>query len=235
MITTDHTSDPMADHWEALTQAIRAERDAHRERAEHAEARATAADVASRGYRERAEKAEAKAARFAGLLGHQSRTLTDAIAAEVVAKQVSETVPERHDAPDVAELRRLAENATPGPWVHEWVDGDDWWAVYGQPTGDMVCPEVCTMWGSDEAAYIAAASPDVVLGLLDRLAHMREARDDARAEHLGAVQAAHHAAALDERRELLPWQGGRPRVRLLSDRIDHTSDPMGREYSDPGE
>lgn len=30
MSTTDHTSDPMADRWEALTQAIRAERDAHR-------------------------------------------------------------------------------------------------------------------------------------------------------------------------------------------------------------
>ena len=41
MSTTGHTSDPMADHWEALTQAIRAERDAHRERAEHAKARTT--------------------------------------------------------------------------------------------------------------------------------------------------------------------------------------------------
>ena len=45
---------------------------------------------------------------------------------------------------DRTELRKLAEAATPGPWWHEWVDGDDWWAVYGQPTGDMVCPEVCT-------------------------------------------------------------------------------------------
>ena len=46
------------------------------------------------------------------------------------------SVPERHEAPDVAELRRLAEAATPG----------------------------------------------VVLGLLDRLAHMTEARDNARTE-----------------------------------------------------
>ena len=69
--------------------------------------------------------------------------------------------------PEFAELRRLAEAATPGPWWHEWVDGDDWWAVYGQPTGDMVRPEVCTMWRSDEAAYIAAANPTVVLALLD--------------------------------------------------------------------
>ena len=86
-MSTDHTSDPMADRWEALTQAIRAERDAHRERAERAEARATAAEVASRGYRERAEKAEAKATRSAGLLGHQSRTLTDTIASEVLRQK----------------------------------------------------------------------------------------------------------------------------------------------------
>ena len=36
--------------------------------------------------------------------------------------------------------------------------------------------------GADESTYIAAASPDVVLSLLDRLAHMTEARDNARAE-----------------------------------------------------
>ena len=52
-----------------------------------AEARAAAAEVASRGYRERAEKAEAKATRSAGLLGHQSRTLTDTIASEVLRQK----------------------------------------------------------------------------------------------------------------------------------------------------
>ena len=70
---------------------------------------------------------------------------------------------------DRAELRRLLDEATPGPWWHEWVDGDDWWAVYGQPTGDMVCPEVCTMGSSDEAAYIAAVNPAVVLGLVSEI------------------------------------------------------------------
>ena len=37
----------------------------------------------------RAEKAEAKAARFAGLLGHQSRTLTDTIAAETIRQKAA--------------------------------------------------------------------------------------------------------------------------------------------------
>ena len=71
----------------------------------------------------------------------------------------------------LAELRRLLDEATPGPWWHEWVDGDDWWAVYGQPTGGMACPEVCTTWSSDDAAYIAAAV-NALPALLDRLAHM---------------------------------------------------------------
>ena len=33
----------------------------------------------------------------------------------------AETVPARHETPDVAELRRLAEAATPGPWRTEYL------------------------------------------------------------------------------------------------------------------
>ena len=68
---------------------------------------------------------------------------------------------DRRPTIDLEAIKARAEAATPGPWWHEWVDGDDWWAVYGQPTGDMVCPEVCTMWSSDDAAYIATAREDV--------------------------------------------------------------------------
>ena len=97
--------------------ALRAERDAHRKRAEHAEARATAAEVASRGYRERAEKAEAKAARFAGLLAHQSRTLTDAIAAEVL-RQKAEAWDDGHHAghEDARAVHPTYPDPTPNPY-----------------------------------------------------------------------------------------------------------------------
>ena len=90
---------------------------AHMTRAEHAEARATAAEVASRGYRERAEKAEAKAARFAGLLGHQSRTLTDAIAAEVL-RQKAEAWDEGHHAghEDARAVHPTYPDPTPNPY-----------------------------------------------------------------------------------------------------------------------
>ena len=76
------------------------------------------------------------------------------------------TVPTRHDeTPDVAELRRLAE-ARPMP-------GSDWYEFKGLTRRYIL---------SADAAFIAAASPGVVLGLLDRLAHTTEARDNARAE-----------------------------------------------------
>ena len=35
----------------------------------------------------------------------------------------AETVPARHETPDLAELRRLAEAATPGPWRTEYLMG----------------------------------------------------------------------------------------------------------------
>jgi uncharacterized protein YciI len=61
----------------------------------------------------------------------------------------------------VAALRKVAEAATPGPWVAE--DGEVW---RPSPIADLAVAEAELV---RNAAYIAAASPDVVLGLLDRL------------------------------------------------------------------
>ena len=92
--------------------------------------------------------------------------------------------------PDLAELRRLAESATPGPWeAFGAVDGrrgerwlgvtTDMRAIESARAGDVFAAQNCTR---QDALFIAAANPAVVLGLLDHLAHMREARDNARAE-----------------------------------------------------
>ena len=92
--------------------------------------------------------------------------------------------------PDVAELRRLAEAATPGPWeAFGAVDGrrgerwlgvtTDMRATESARAGDVFAAQNCTR---QDALFIAAANPAAVLGLLDHLAHMREARDNARAE-----------------------------------------------------
>ena len=81
--------------------------------------------------------------------------------------------PEIAAAYDMAELRRLAD-ACPMP------DNDpnilsEWYEIEELTGRNYPIPPI-------DAAFIAAASPDVVLGLLDRLVHMTEARDNARAE-----------------------------------------------------
>ena len=101
------------------------------------------------------------------------------------------TVPAHHATPDVAELRRLAEAATPGPW--SLTDGDpamsgQHWTIRRQGVAGIRISGFTYGFNGD-AAYIAAANPATVLALLDdadalraELAHMREARDNARAE-----------------------------------------------------
>ena len=125
------------------------------------------------------------------------------------AETVAETAPTRHETPDVAELRRLAEAATPGPW--SLTDGDP--AINGQHWSirRRGVPGIrisgFTYGFNGDAAYIAAASPDVVLGLLDRLAHMTEARDNARAEVERLAAAVERIRELHERASF--WQYSR--------------------------
>ena len=103
----------------------------------------------------------------------------------------------RHETPDLAELRRLAEAATPGPWEafgavggrrgERWLGvTTDMRATESARAGDVFAAQNCTR---QDALFIAAANPAAVLALLDdadalraELAHMREARDNARAE-----------------------------------------------------
>ena len=79
----------------------------------------------------------------------------------------AETVPARHETPDLAELRRLAENATPGPW--EWDDDHARPGLrHGRSFGGVLF-RCGALYGPDaaDAAFIAAANPAVVLALLD--------------------------------------------------------------------
>ena len=90
------------------------------------------------------------------------------------------------------ELRRLAEAATPGPWEATIFDSghskfEFEASVCTQDVGDSICRmegllrttdnERYRTDGSLDALYIAAVSPDVVLGLLDRLDRMTDLQD----------------------------------------------------------
>lgn len=69
---------------------------------------------------------------------------------------------------DTAELRRLAEGATPGPW--EMSGGGE----YIAPIGILAFPDDGGVTSAD-ARYIAAANPQTVLALLDEVERFREA------------------------------------------------------------
>ena len=90
------------------------------------------------------------------------------------------------ETPDVAELRILAENATPGPW--DYYRPHPNYRTYEvsqvMPAGYLGEAVAATedVYAEKNAAFIAAANPVVMLGLLDRLAHITSARDAARAE-----------------------------------------------------
>jgi hypothetical protein len=93
---------------------------------------------------------------------------------------------------DTKRLRELAQSATPGPWSQvdtPWGDGTWVCTGTGDPHGQMPIAD-CEMhchedeYNSeprvhDNAAFIAAANPQAVLGLLDEVERLRRERDEA--------------------------------------------------------
>lgn len=77
---------------------------------------------------------------------------------------------------DIAELRKVAEAATPGPWKTHAIDDTSIVSADGEDVATTCDTSIVERSGAynyermeADAAYIAAASPDVILGLLDRL------------------------------------------------------------------
>ena len=90
---------------------------------------------------------------------------------------------------DINDLRRMAQAATPGPWIGAWPsfgeslpkylnevavdregDEDDGYSICNAPIG---LEEQC----SDDMAFIGAANPAAVIELLDRLESAEKERD----------------------------------------------------------
>lgn len=70
------------------------------------------------------------------------------------------------------ELRRLATEATPGPWV---VSSED--NIITGPNGEIVCADGSGAFvavGDDDARLIAAANPATILALLDEVEKLRK-------------------------------------------------------------
>ena len=106
--------------------------------------------------------------------------------AEDAAARPAETVAARHETPDMAELRRLAEAATPGPWRTEYLmgAGNDLLTaiVAGRATPDDLRVIGSTLAERD-GKFVAAANPSVVLALLDELDALTARLADSDAPH----------------------------------------------------
>ena len=94
------------------------------------------------------------------------------------AETVSESVPARHETPDLAELRRLAEAATPGPWAARY--GVSWEARVCTTTGSLADVD------STANAELIAAAVNALPILLDAAAER-----DALAAKIERVRALH--------------------------------------------
>lgn len=91
------------------------------------------------------------------------------------------------DLPDLAALREKAEKATPGPWLK----GDNyliggWWVIAPELPAREDCHRtiVDMVVRREDAVYVAAASPDVILAVLAlveeqraRISTLEEERD----------------------------------------------------------
>lgn len=100
-----------------------------------------------------------------------------------------------------SELRGLAEAATPGPWTVE--EGDySLCYVAGNHKGDLH-DAVAEMVIPDDAAYIAAANPQAILGLLDRIAELEAERAVLETWHRLYMKAADAVDALKAENEQL--------------------------------
>lgn len=85
-----------------------------------------------------------------------------------------------------AELRRLAEAATPGPWYvgnGKWICALDAYLAYCDGSRRNV--SVSLDENTKNSAYIAAVNPQTVLGLLDEIERLRLRED------LAAMRAGH--------------------------------------------
>ncbi len=119
---------------------------------------------------------------------------------------------------DRAELCRLLAEAPPLPWWQEWVEGDEWYAVYGQPTGDLVCPEVCTAGDADDANLLVAAV-NALPDMLDALEKAEGHRDSLA------------ATLIEVQREKLALERAIERVRALHG-LCHTCSPARDPHCD---
>lgn len=67
----------------------------------------------------------------------------------------------------IAHLKTLAKNATPGPWHSDFVDGVGYIVIDG-PNDEPIVYDM----DIDHAEYIAACDPNTILSLIERIEYL---------------------------------------------------------------
>lgn len=74
----------------------------------------------------------------------------------------------------MTDLRKLAEAATPGPWIAGDDEDSDYFLVGPHDGDEIVFRPVVKLHVQNNAYYIAAANPAAILALLDTIDKQRE-------------------------------------------------------------
>ena len=128
---------------------------------------------------------------------------------------------------DLARLRELAAAATPGPWLIDGLgvaqDLPPYDVVVGMETrGHAYLSYEALVLAKSDASFIAAASPDVVVALCDRLAAAEAAIARVRAE---CEKYDAEAMTLADRTNVATWQAVARRFRRALDLVAAVPDP----------
>lgn len=150
----------------------------------------------------------------------EPRLAQDKIRSMDAAEFIAPSAQQAAGSIDTGELRRLAEAATPGPWVKSnkrvpYVKalGVDSYLLHTMPIGDDAKdfhPDTRARWLKD-AAYIAAANPAAILLLLNELDMVRSLYEGAHADRMALAAAtpaqpiADVSAPTDERAAFEVW------------------------------
>ena len=70
-------------------------------------------------------------------------------------------------APSVTALRKLAEEATPGPWIAGDDDDSDYFLIGPCDVDGIVYQPIVKLHSEANAAHLAAANPQAIISLLD--------------------------------------------------------------------
>lgn len=77
---------------------------------------------------------------------------------------------------EYSELKKRAEAATAGPWIEQDDEDSAAGAIFIVPESDTWIPPICRITAERDAAYVAAANPHEILGMIAEIDQLKSER-----------------------------------------------------------